>query len=219
MYKCVAFDVDGVLTKVESAWQYVHERLNTWDKARVNMELYFNKKITYEEWAYLDALLWKGVSYDKFMEIFDSIPINDGFEKTLSRIKSLGLKIIAISGGLMPLLERLNKIVRFDDMYATELIFENGIFTGKVIVHVKYGNKDLVLLNACKKHGFSTKECIVIGDSEIDIPMFAISGYSIAFNPKNQKVAKAANKVINSESLNPIADIIEELLASSTSER
>ena len=213
MYKCVAFDVDGVLTKVESAWQYVHEKLNTWDKARVNMELYFNKMITYEEWAYLDALLWKGVSYNKFMEIFDSIPINDGFEKALSRIKSLGLKIIAISGGLMPLLERLNKIVRFDDMYATELIFENGIFTGKVIVHVKYGNKDMVLLNACKKHGFSTKECIVIGDSEIDIPMFAISGYSIAFNPKNQKVAKAANKVINSESLNPIADIIEELVS------
>ncbi|MGB9728438.1 MAG: HAD-IB family phosphatase [Thermoprotei archaeon] len=213
MYKCVAFDVDGVLTKVESAWQYVHEKLNTWDKARVNMELYFNKMITYEEWAYLDALLWKGVSYNKFMEIFDSIPINDGFEKALSRIKSLGLKIIAISGGLMPLLERLNKIVRFDDMYATELIFENGIFTGKVIVHVKYGNKDMVLLNACKKHGFSTKECIVVGDSEIDIPMFAISGYSIAFNPKNQKVAKAANKVINSESLNPIADIIEELVS------
>ncbi|MEM3833106.1 MAG: HAD-IB family phosphatase [Thermoprotei archaeon] len=211
MYRCVVFDVDGVLTKIESVWQYVHERLNTWDKARINMELYFSKKITYEEWAYLDAFLWKGISYDKFMEIFDSIPVNDGFEETLSRIKSLGLKIIAISGGLMPLLERLNRIVRFDDMYATELIFENGIFTGKVVVHVKYDNKDLVLLNACKKYGISTRECIVVGDSKIDIPMFAISGYSIAFNPKNQEVVKAANKVINSESLTPIADTIEEL--------
>lgn len=212
MYKCVAFDVDGVLTKVESVWQYIHEKLNTWDKARVNMELYFNGKITYEEWAYLDAILWKGVTYDKIMEIINSIPINDGLEETFSRIKRLGLKTIAISGGLMPLLERLNRIVKFDDMYATELIFKDNVFTGEVIVHVKYGNKNHVLTNACKKHGFSTKECIVIGDSEIDIPMFEVSGYSIAFNPKSPKVAKAANKVINSSNLNPIADVIEELI-------
>lgn len=32
MLKLSVFDVDGTLTRVESCWQFIHEKLGTWEK-------------------------------------------------------------------------------------------------------------------------------------------------------------------------------------------
>ncbi len=208
MFRAVAFDVDGVLTKVNSIWMYMHKALGTWGEAKRNMKLFFEGRITYEEWALLDVALWKGVPYSKVLRIMEGVPLRDGIEEVFSAVTELGLKVIAISGGLMPLLEVLSRRFRFDKMYACELMRDGDKLNGQVKVHVTYNNKGEILRKACSELGIKPSECISVGDSEVDIPMFTVSGLSIAFNPSKYRVAMMADITIYSEDLKPLAELL-----------
>ena len=62
-FRLAVFDVDGTLTRIESCWQFIHERLDTWEKGgKVNAQLYFSGKISYDDWARLDAVVALGNS-------------------------------------------------------------------------------------------------------------------------------------------------------------
>jgi len=211
MFKAVAFDVDGVLTKIDSIWMYMHKSLGTWETAKRNMKLFFEGRITYEEWAILDVALWKGVPYSKILRIMETVPLRKGVEEVFEVVKGLGLKVIAISGGLMPLLEVLSRKFKFDKMYACELLKDGGLLNGQVKVHVTYSNKGEVLRKACSELGIAPSQCIAIGDSEVDIPMFVASGFSIAFNPRNYRTAMMADLAIYNDELHPVAEVIRML--------
>jgi len=62
--RLVVFDVNGTLTKVVSSWQFLHERLGTWDKGKQYAEQFFRGVITYEDLARLDASLWKSLKLE-----------------------------------------------------------------------------------------------------------------------------------------------------------
>ena len=52
--RLIVFDVDGTLLKVTSSWQFLHEKLGTWNKGKQHAEEFYQGIITYEEWARLD---------------------------------------------------------------------------------------------------------------------------------------------------------------------
>ncbi|MHA1131809.1 MAG: HAD hydrolase family protein, partial [Candidatus Helarchaeota archaeon] len=64
----------------------------------------------------------------------------------------------------------------------------------------KYDDKHKVLREVLTKNldqnGIGLKDCIAIGDGENDIPLFNEVGFSIAFNPINELVAKSADVVV-----------------------
>ncbi|MFW9982583.1 MAG: phosphoserine phosphatase, partial [Candidatus Thorarchaeota archaeon] len=57
--KLVVFDVDGTLTKHSSIWWRIHELFETTKEGKQYYDQYFAGEITYDEWAELDAALWK----------------------------------------------------------------------------------------------------------------------------------------------------------------
>ena len=212
MFKAVIFDVDGVLTCIDSIWRHIHEKLGVLDKARKNAEMYYSGKISYEEWAILDVMLWKGTPYKLIERIVTEVPLRKGAKETINELKKLGLTIAAISAGLDVITKRIKEDLNIDYIFSNQLVIKNGIVTGDVIVRVEARNKDKIMKNFCKKIGIKTKECIVVGDSFVDVPMFKIAGFSIAFNPKDQKVMNNSDIIILSHSLKPILPIIKDLL-------
>jgi len=212
-YRAVAIDVDGVITKIESAWQYLHKELNLLDKAKINSQLYYSKKISYYEWAKLDVELWKGLHYNKIMEIFSKVEIRDYCKEFFSYLHEKGIKVFAISGGLTPLLKYLSEKLNFDYFVANDLIFNDFKLTGEFKINVTPTNKGKVLKRILENFKIKSKECIGIGDSEFDIPMLKVCGYKIAFNPKSEELIKIANEVIYSETFYEIYKRIKELTA------
>jgi tRNA threonylcarbamoyladenosine modification (KEOPS) complex Pcc1 subunit len=65
-------------------------------------------------------------------------------------------------------------------------------------------NKDIVLQKMIEREGIDSKQCVTIGDSRFDIPLFVDSGLSIAFNPKDDLVREAADLVIEEPDLRKI---------------
>ena len=54
--RLAAFDMDGVLTTVQSSWKYVHDRFGV-DNSR-NLSRYLRGEINYEQFMISDVDLW-----------------------------------------------------------------------------------------------------------------------------------------------------------------
>ena len=213
MLKLAVFDVDGTLTKVESCWRFVHEKLGTWEKGgKRNAELYFNRVISYEEWARLDASLWRGLSIDKIRGIVSEIPYMDGVREVFSFLRESNVKIVLLTAGLSLLAERIAGEIGVDDYVANQLETENGRVTGRVKVRVSVSNKGEVFEELMKRFDAKPYECMAVGDDETMIPVFRKVALSIAFNPCSVKVEKQAKIVVKARNLKEIIPHIKEFM-------
>jgi len=208
--KLVIFDVDGTLVKVNSSWQHLHEVLGTWDQGKRYAEQFFQGNITYEEWAQLDASLWRDLPLERIKEIIRDIPYVDGAKDVLATLRRSGLKVVLLSAGLSLVTERIENDVGVDYSLANELIVKNGFLTGGVKVKVPFDAKLSVLRRLLRRFGVSMAECAAVGDDETLIPLFKEVGLGIAFNPHSERVKMSARFVVKG---NDLRDILPFLLA------
>ncbi len=202
--RLVVFDVDGTLTKVVSSWQFLHEKLGTWDKGRQYAEQFFRLAITYADWARLDASLWSGLKLETVQRIVDSVPYTDGAREVITTLRNGGLKVVLISAGLSIVTERIKREIGVDDSLSNDLKVENGFLTGQVEVKVSVDNKDAVLSRMLGKFNLRMDECAAVGDDETMIPLFERVGFSIAFNPRSWVVEERADVVVESGDLREV---------------
>jgi phosphoserine phosphatase len=202
--RLVVFDVDGTLMKVVSSWQFLHERLGTWDKGKQYAEQFFRGTITYEDWARLDASLWKGLKLERVRQIVSSIPYTNGARHVITILRRNDFKVVLLSAGLSIVTERIEREIEVDDSLANELKVENGLLTGEVKVNVSVDNKDTVLLGMLKKFNLEIDECVAVGDDETLIPLFEKVGLSIAFNPRSGVVEERADVVVKGDDLREV---------------
>jgi phosphoserine phosphatase len=210
----VAFDLDGTLVRIWSAWSWIHRLLGSVEAAKPNADLYYAGKIDYIEWANRDVELWHGVPLQRIEDAIEKglvfIPNTRNLIKTLH---GYGLKTAIISSGLSIFASRAKNALDMDFSRANTLITdEEGRICG-VEVHVAFDNKDQVMSEIAQNLGLSLDQCVAVGDSRNDIPMFQIAGFSVAFNPTNEEVAQAATRVIKSEDamdlLSPLREFYE----------
>jgi len=208
-YKLVCFDLDGTLTEKDDSWLYIHKDLGVWEKAKKHRELFFEGKINYQEWADLDVGLWKGTSLEHLLSIIEQIPIRPYIEEIVAELKKHKLKLLILSSGLSFLAEKIKTQYDFDYAFANApIIGPDGYLTGEINVKISYNNKHLVLQNFIKPLNIKLKECIAVGDSLNDTALFKEVGYSIAFNPINEAVAKSATVAIKNSDLRDVLSII-----------
>ena len=213
-FKLICFDLDGCLTERDDSWSFIHRKLGVWEQAKKHRELFFNKRIDYQQWADLDVGLWKGTSFDQLNKIIQQIRVRPHIETIIQELKKHELRVIIISSGLSFFADRIKEEFNFDYAIANAPILDaHNVLTGKCDVQVKYDDKHKVLrrlLNEFLAHyQIRLENCIAIGDGENDIPLFNKVGYSIAFNPINDVVAESANVAINGSLL----DVLEVILS------
>ena len=206
--KLVVFDVDGTLVKIASSWQFLHEKLGTWDAGKQHAEQFFRGAITYGDWAKLDASLWTGLKLQRIQQIFDCLSYTDGAKEVIATLRRKGLKVILLSAGLTLVTKKVEKEVNADDAIANELKVKNGLVTGGVRVHVSVNNKDKVLEHILKKFDLTMEECAAVGDDETLIPLFEKVGLSIAFNSHSEIVKNKADFVVEGNDLRRVLPLL-----------
>jgi len=213
--KLVVFDVDGTLMDAHS-WQFLHEALGTWDKGQKYLELFFEKRITYEDWARFDASLWGDLPLERVKRIICTMPYTYGAKETISTLKEKGFRVFLLSAGLSLVTERINEEIGVDGYVANELIVRNGFLTGEVKVNVSFYNKDDVLGKMLPTWNLKMEDCVSVGDDPTLIPLFKKVGLAIAFNPVDENIKRNADVVIKSKD---IRNILPYILGKQGSER
>ena len=203
-FALAVFDVDGTIVDVESSWRYLHERLGTWSVGRVYAQRFHRGEITYEEWAELDASLWRGIPVERLRRLIQEIRYVRGARETIRALREAGVKVALLSAGLTLITERIQREIGVDYAVANELLVEDGVLTGEVRVRVAYGGKTDVLREILRHFKVDAKQCVVVGDDETLIPTFKLAGLAIAFNPRTAEVAKNAHITIKEKDLSRV---------------
>ena len=206
--RAVIFDVDGVLTTIDSIWRYIHVHLGTWEKAKKYAEMYKRGEITYKEWAELDVSLWRGTPRKKIEEIVATIPLREGAHDLVRELRRKGVKTGAISAGLDVITDRVASELGLDTAISNRLVYKDSKVTGEVEVLVGYGDKGRIFLELCDQLGVRPEEAAAVGDSEVDLHMFEEAGLPIAFNPKKPSVSRKALIVIKASTLKPLTRVL-----------
>jgi phosphoserine phosphatase len=196
----VAFDLDGTLVHIWSAWSWIHKLLGTLDAAKPNADLYYAGKIDYRRWADLDVQLWHGVPLRRIEEAVENeLVFIPGGQTLITTLRSWGQQTAIISSGLSVFADKAKEALGIDISQSNRLLTDKKGRICGVDVRVAYDNKHAVLNNIAKTLRIPLARCIAIGDSRNDIPMFRLAGYSIAFNPTDEDVASSASTVVRGE--------------------
>ncbi|AEC51389.1 phosphoserine phosphatase (serB) [Pyrococcus sp. NA2] len=205
--RLIAFDLEGTLTDMVS-WRMLHEKFGTCEEAKRNSERFFSGEISYEEWARLDASLWRGRKREEVEEVFRKVELKDYAFELFEWLRKSKFKTAIISGGLMCLAGKVAKMLNADYVYANELVFdEGGRITGDVIVRVTFDNKGEIL--AKLKRRLKPELTVAVGDWKNDLPMFRVADISISigndhadYRAENlMDVKKILESILRSENL------------------
>lgn len=206
--RLVVFDVDGTLTQHSSIWWRLHELFDTTEAGRVYFDQYFAGEIDYQQWSDLDAALWTGKPLSAVLKAVNDTKLVSGAREVIQALKDRGIKTAILSGGLDIMAESIAKRVGIDFVLTNRLLHSDGKLTGSVENIVGWADKADHIHIILEYFDVSLDETAFVGDGRNDLSVFSIVGLSIAFNPKEDEVAKAADVVIRENDLRAILNHI-----------
>lgn len=194
------FDMDGTLVRTNLVHSYLFTAWNSPSLARMALKtggalaripaffavdqidrVAFNEML-YSRYAgeYEDRLL--ELAEDHFEKVLEP-NIFPGARGLVDKCKSLGLRMVVISGSLDFIVRPLVRHLGFDDMITNRLEFKRGIATGNLRPPLLAGaNKARIMLEYAKKHDIDLLSSYGFSDSYSDYPMLAVLGKPAAVN-------------------------------------
>ena len=211
----VIFDMDGVIANTISSWKYIHDYFGCSNEKSVDE--YLKGKIDDAEFIKRDVSLWrengKPVTRDKLVEILSNVPIMNGAEKCIARIKKHNVKTAIVSAGLDILAERMAEELGIDYAFANGIkTDDNGRLSGEGVIGVRLMYKDKTVNRLSSQLGIPLERIAAVGNSCFDIPMLETCGLGIAFNPEDDCIRQKADVVVEGNDLGKILPVLEKYM-------
>lgn len=194
------FDMDGTLIDGRSIFVF-SEKKGFKDKLLRSLK---SDKEPYEKSIEIAKFL-QGTSSTELLEIFRKLPLQKNVEKIAQNLKEKNIKTAVVTDSYQFVADDLKKRLHFDYAFANNLIIEQGIVTGKIIINNSSLNrcetgimysicKGFVLDQLCTMLNINPGEVVAVGDGVVDIGMIRKAGLGIAFNA-SEDVQKNADVI------------------------
>ena len=140
--------------------------------------------------------LLKGLDASVMEDIARKLPYNEGLERMMSVLKTVGYKTAILSGGFTYFGKYLQQKFGFDYVYANDLEIEDGKLTGRYLGDIVDGNRKADLLKLlCQVEGINLAQAVAVGDGANDLPMISLAGLGIAYHAKPKVKANASQSI------------------------
>jgi phosphoserine phosphatase len=196
------FDMDGTLL----AGRFIVE-LARRTRRETQLSKYLDRfDLTPEIRAKRIAKVFRGVEREQMVQVARDLPLNAGAVEAVVGLRKLGYRVGIITDSYHTAAETVRRRVFADFVLANVIEFHRGKATGAVTLAPtfrsgKTGRRAYDKLNALrflvKRWGLSARNTVAVGDSDNDIGMLRGARYSFAFQPKSERVRRAAKRVIH----------------------
>ncbi len=210
----IFFDVDGTLVhhpRGETVWQVLN-RVFLGDDARneERFRRFLAGELAYADWVALDVGDWieRGVRRDDIVRVIrEELAPAPGAEEAIRGLHRRGYRLAVISGTLDVVLETLLPGMPFDRVLTNRIEFgPDGRITGwRATPYDVDGKADAVEAIAADL-GVPPARCAFVGDHWNDLAAFERVGVAIAFHPKDDRVRRAADLVVEDGPLTVLLD-------------
>lgn len=196
-YSMVSFDVDGTLFRKAALTTAarslgISERWDTYDK------MYHQRRITLRECLEQQYKLLTGMRLEDILREVSKAEMIQNIRETVVKLQGHGLGVTLLTDNPDFLCSYLVESFGFNGYTASKVEVKGGVITGK---NEPLPDKSEGLKKYCSWMSILPKKCIHVGDWVNDIPVFNMVGYSVALNPKTEKVRDRASFVIETNDL------------------
>jgi len=202
------FDLDGTIRRVRDPWVHLHEFLGVAEQARDLIPRWRRGEISYDEWARLDAALWRGVLRAKMVAALDKNPVRRGARELMGWFTSKAIPCVGISTGLSIFHEQTARDLGMDRVICNELHFDGDVCTGEITINVREESKAEIMDEVLAHYGVQAEEVVAFGDGKADIPLLSRAGLGIAICPTQDQVRQSAHYVVEAEPIDGALEIV-----------
>ena len=156
--------------------------------------------------------LLEGLPVSVFEKVFDSIHLTPNAQEFISILQKNGILVGLVSGGFIPIVERLAKSLGITYYSANQLEVKDGLLTGKLVGKMISPEIKQATLEKWRKELKLPKErTIAIGDGANDLLMLKSAGLGIAFCAKEVLKKEIPHHVDKRDFLEvlPLIDFLE----------
>lgn len=148
-----------------------------------------------------------GIRLTDIVAKLSTIPCIDGIDPVLLNLRERGIESILGTVTWSFAAEEFRRRHGFAAVSGTEAELSNGVPTGAVKRHFDEWDKLAFVRSHCEAKGIEISECIAVGDSRSDVPLFQAAGFSVALNATAQ-AREAASVALDTEDLTEVLDVI-----------
>ncbi|KER07925.1 phosphoserine phosphatase SerB [Streptococcus mitis] len=156
--------------------------------------------------------LLKGLSDSVFDTVFNSIHLSPNAQKFISILQKNGILVGLVSGGFIPIVDRLAKSLGIAHFSANQLEVKDGLLTGKLIGQIISPEVKKETLEKWREElKLPQERTVAIGDGANDLLMLKSAGLGIAFCAKEVLKQEIPNHVDKRDFLEvlPLIDCLE----------
>ena len=208
--KLAIFDIDGTLRRVRDPWIHLHNHLGVADLAKEFPARWQKGEISYDEWAELDAGLWRGYSREKIVKALELNPLRVGARKLVDWFNSRSIPCVGISSGLAIFNQVTAEELNIKEIISNDLQFEGNICNGKITIQVNEENKVQVMDKILQRYSTTEEQVVAFGDGTADIPLLTKAGLGVAICPSSEKVSLSAVHVVGEEPIDRALPFVEQ---------
>jgi glucosyl-3-phosphoglycerate synthase len=196
------FDMDGTLL----AGRFVMELARKVGKMGVLSKYLDRYDLTPVTRARRIASIFRGTRQELFEQTAREIPLTPGAVEAVVGLRKLGYHVGIITDSYHIAAETVRRRVFADFALANVVEFRHGKATGEVTLPPTFrsertGWRAYDKLNALrflvKRMGISSRQVLAVGDSDNDIGMLRAARLSFAYQPKSERVRRAAKRQIH----------------------
>jgi phosphoserine phosphatase len=207
-WRLACFDLDGTLVRGTTVSQHLADRFGQGEQMAELERRYATGEISNSVVAEEQARNYRGIPLPQVVEKLSDIVCIDGIDSTLATLHERGIESLLGTVTWTFAAEEFGRRHGFVAVSGTEIDLDaGGVPTGGVRRNFDEWDKLKFVASYCEANGIDLAECVAVGDSRSDVPLFEAVGFSIALNATSQ-AREAASVALDTEDLTDILDLI-----------